>query len=325
MTTQTVASPGQINSSGDRRALFLKVFGGEVLTEFNKDVVMMDKHTVRTISSGKSAQFPAIGRVTANYHTPGTELTGQAVKHNERIITLDDALIADVFIADVDEAMSHYEYRGEYVRQMKDALVQAFDRNVMRVGILASRSAATISGLDGGGELTNANYLTDMDQLADGYKLAAIELDNKAVPAADRFALVKPAQFYGLVEVDKLVNRDYAGKGSIADGKVDSAFGISIVKTVNLPMEDVTSGGANAGVDPITGVDVPTQYQADFSNVASLVMNRSAIGTLKLKDLAVESDGYEVRYQGTLFAAKYLLGHGILRPQCAVELNTVAN
>jgi hypothetical protein len=50
---------GQINGTGgsyaNDNALFLKVFGGEVLTAFANKVVTMDKHMVRTISSGKSA------------------------------------------------------------------------------------------------------------------------------------------------------------------------------------------------------------------------------------------------------------------------------
>lgn len=46
---------GQINSTGDARALFLKVFSGEVLTTFNAKTVMADKVRVRNIASGKSA------------------------------------------------------------------------------------------------------------------------------------------------------------------------------------------------------------------------------------------------------------------------------
>jgi hypothetical protein len=36
-------------------------------------------------------------------------------------------------------------------------------------------------------------------------------------------------------------------------------------------------------------------------------------------DLAVEME-YDMRRQGTLIVAKYALGHGILRPESAVEL-----
>lgn len=317
----TASRLGQANGGGSTGALFLKLYAGEVLTAFNTEVVMMDKHQTRTISSGKSAQFPAIGKASASYHAVGTQLTGTAILHNERTITLDDKLVSDVFIGDVDEAMAHYEYRAEYTKQQGDALAQAFDRNVLRVTALAARASATITGLNGGTTINNANYLTDANELAEGFKQAAIQLDTKNIPSQERFGYVKPAQFYGLVEVDKLVDRDFAGKGSIADGMVDSAWGIKIVKTNNLPREDSTAAGSNAGVDPVTGIDVPTTYQIDARNTAAVIANRSAVGTLKLLDLQMEMD-YLIDYQGTLSVAKFLLGHGILRPDAAVELRT---
>lgn len=50
--TNTVTSAGQRLGTGDRDALFLKIFAGEVLTAFTRTSQMMDKHIVRTISSG---------------------------------------------------------------------------------------------------------------------------------------------------------------------------------------------------------------------------------------------------------------------------------
>jgi hypothetical protein len=53
-------------------------------------------------------------------------------------------------------------------------------------------------------------------------------------------------------------------------------------------------------------------------------MQKQALGTVKLMDLAVErtSGDFEVMYQGTLMAAKYAMGHGILRPECSVEIKS---
>jgi hypothetical protein len=47
---------GQANSTGDSSALFLKVYAGEVLTAFEQASVTMNKHVIRSISSGISAQ-----------------------------------------------------------------------------------------------------------------------------------------------------------------------------------------------------------------------------------------------------------------------------
>lgn len=48
----TLIRGGQINQAGDERALFLKVFGGEVLTAFAESNVFGSRHLVRTISNG---------------------------------------------------------------------------------------------------------------------------------------------------------------------------------------------------------------------------------------------------------------------------------
>jgi hypothetical protein len=50
-------------------------------------------------------------------------------------------------------------------------------------------------------------------------------------------------------------------------------------------------------------------------------MHPEAVGTVKLIDLAVETE-YDMRRQGYLTLAKYAMGHGILRPECAVEIKT---
>lgn len=55
MADATPSRIGQINAAGDARALFLKVFSGEVLTTFNAQTVMADKVRTRNLSSGKSA------------------------------------------------------------------------------------------------------------------------------------------------------------------------------------------------------------------------------------------------------------------------------
>lgn len=54
----TVTSLGQQNLTGSTTATFLKVFSGEVLTAFQETTKFLSRHSVRSITSGKSAQFP---------------------------------------------------------------------------------------------------------------------------------------------------------------------------------------------------------------------------------------------------------------------------
>lgn len=307
MANATPTFPGQVNSAGDEKALFLKKFAGEVLTTFmalNK--WDESRQVVRSIENGSSAQFPAIGKTTASYHTPGTEILGGNIPSNERVISIDDLLVSPVFIPNIQAAMAHYDYRSEYVKQCAAALAETYDRNVAQVQLLAARASATVTGGNGGTKITSATARTDANALVAAILAAAQALDEKNVPESERSIFLLPAQYWLLFNADKITNRDFAeGNGSVASGKVMYIGGMEVVKTNHLPQTDVTAG--------------PTAYQGDFTNTAGLVSHRSVSGTVKLIDLAVES-AYDIRRQGTLVVAKYALGHGILRPESSVEI-----
>ena len=115
MAVSKVSFMGQSNGSGawsgtfdTQNNLFLKVFAGEVLQTFETSAVMKPLHMIRTITSGKSAQFPVTGIASAKYHKPGTDVLVDnghdgsgyvtAYKHVEKIINIDDLLLATTFI-----------------------------------------------------------------------------------------------------------------------------------------------------------------------------------------------------------------------------------
>ena len=156
------AANGAVANFDQKNALFLKVFAGEVLTAFDETNVMKDLHVSRTISSGKSAQFPVTGKANAAYHTVGTPLLGtQNIKHNEIVVNIDDVLIADTFIANIDEAKNHYDVRAEYSRLLGMALAKQFDVRCLQLGVLAARASATVTGGNGGTAITDADAATN--------------------------------------------------------------------------------------------------------------------------------------------------------------------
>ena len=306
---------GQANLTGDTNDLFLKVFSGEVLASYNTKTVMADKVRTRSIKSGKSAQFPAIGKIGAEYHTVGAEIRGTNVEHGERVITIDDMLISHTFIANIDEAKNHYEVRAEYSRQMGDALAQTFDRNLLSLAVKECRtpSAATVADMGQASQVALGASPTTTN-IIDGLYGAAETLDVADVPEDERFAIVPPAVYYALVQDNKLVNRDYvSGNGDYADGKVLRVAGMQIVKSNNVAIDHTATG---------TNVANLAKYDVDASATKALVLQKSALGCVKLMDVASESE-YDIRRQGTLMVSKMAVGHGILRPEALIELAAV--
>lgn len=307
MADGVVSNLGQANGAGALDANFVKVATGEVLTAFARTVEFADKHMVRNIQHGKSASFPVTGRTSgARYHVPGTQVLGTVAKFNERVITIDDLLLTDYFTANIYEAMNHFETRSEMTKQLGEELAQAYDRNVARTIIKTTRGSAVVDGLPGGGSITNAAMLTDSEVLAKAFFDAAVIFDEKYIPAGDRYGALKPVQYYMLAQNTKVINKDWDGRGSYADGKVVKIADIPLFKSLNLP------NGTNV-------TDGPAKYQGDFTKTAGVIFHKSVAGTVKLLDLAMESE-YMVSRQGTLIVAKYAIGHGELRPESGIEL-----
>jgi len=310
MSNATPSRVGSINGAADKEALFLKVFAGEVLTAFAEKNVMMDKHMVRTISNGKSAQFPVTGNFSAAYHTPGNEILGTSMNHAERVITIDDLLIANTFIANIDEAKNHYDVRANYSTKLGEALAVTADKHLFQNAILAARAAATVTGGEGGSRIVAATMGTDSEVLLAAIFEAAQKFDEKNVPEDERYVFLKPAQYYKLAQNTKVLNKDWGGSGVYSDGKVFRIAGMTVVMSNHIPTTQITTG---------TEAGTSTRYAVDARTTIGVAMQKEAVGTVKLLDLAMESE-YDIRRQGTLMVAKYAMGHGILRPECAIEL-----
>lgn len=308
---------GQIAGAGDTRALFLKVFSGEVMTVFDSETVMKDKVRVRTLSSGKSAQFPAIGTTKAFYHTVGNEITGDLIQHDEKIITIDDLLVAATAISQIDEAMNHYEVRSEYSKRMGQALAQTYDRNLLSLAVKAARDTGVGGigvGAVGQGNAVSANIGASptIQTIVDGFYTAARALDEKNIPQSDRYAFVPPAVYWSLVTNDKLINRDFnGGNGDYAKGNVFEVAGIKIIKTNNLAVNHTAATG--------TFPDYSNKYAVNASDTRALILHPDAMGTVKLLDLSSEME-WDIRRQVTLMVSKMAVGHGVLRPECLYEL-----
>ena len=353
MANEGLTSPsrvGQINSAGNEDALFLKKFSGEILQTFDESNVFKPLHTIRTIESGKSAQFPVTGIATANYHTPGENIAEEGgasskylsdIKKAEQIITIDKMLVASTFLANIDDIKNHYDIRSVYANELGKALAVRFDTALAKVFIAAARQSAVITGGKVGGQLDVANNdfsapdtpgtpaaITGADLVA-AFFSAAQKLDENDVPSDGRFCVLRPSDYYKLItgadasnsfSLTSAVNADIGGQGGLATGSIPQIAGISIYKSNHIPSTDLSAvssgdGGSNNDVFAANGVG----YNGDFRNSLGIVSHSAAVGTVKLLDLATESE-YQIERQGTLFVAKYAMGHGVLRPECAIEL-----
>ena len=320
------ASPvkfGNVNSGSTRDdALFLKVFAGEVITSFDRASKTAGADMVRSISNGKSASFPVMGRVGASYHAVGTEITGSDVNSNEKVITINDLLISSVFVSNIEEAKNHWDVRSAYSTEMGRALSFQKDKHILQTIGQATLASANVTGGDATTNIVNTGIASATDATAanamiDAIFAAAKELDANYVPSEGRKCFMRLEEYYKLANATNAVNVDFSGgaNGGVASGKVTRIAGIELVPVPHFVASNVTSG-ADAGSATNGG---STPQAVNLTNFVALVSHPSAVGTVKLMDLAVEKE-YDIRRQGTLMVAKYSMGHGVLRPEAAVGI-----
>ena len=245
--------PGALNGGNDPRALYLKLFSGEMFKGFQHNAIARDLVMKRTLKNGKSLQFVYTGHTKAEFHTPGNSIMGNsdgAPPVAEKTITCDDLLISSAFVYELDETLAHYELRGEISKKIGYALAQKYDRLIFRQIAKGARQASPItkSGFaePGGTQIRvgtgNATEAYDAAKLVDAFYDAAAALDEKGVSSDGRVAVLNPRQYYSLINTvssgvitSGLINRDAQGTALQSGQGVVEIAGIKIFKSMNIP------------------------------------------------------------------------------------------
>lgn len=334
MVVSPISRPGQTNGAGADDAQFLRLWSNEVLTVFHQKNKLMQFQNSRTLTSGKSALFPVTGTASAKYHTVGESVFGtdnsqsstylSAILSKEREIWVDDQLIAGTFVPQIDTLKNHFDERSIYVNEVATALADKADRNIARTLFAAALANPATNGfasmsvadktiddyVDGRIGANIASFIFDVAQL----------FDENNIPEEGRIVLLRPKQYYALAAEKDLVNKDWTGgsNGDYAQAKVLKVAGFTIVMTNSLPSTDEWTAGALTG-ERNNPFDHGKGYLAPVTEspqLGAIAFQTSAIGTVKMKELSSESDYYMDR-QGYLLLSSYMMGHGILRPECA--------
>ena len=331
----TLTATGNINSTPGlglskggtdydaKYATYLKLFSGEMFKAYESSCIAKGTVQNRTLRNGKALQFIFTGRMTADYHVPGTPILGSGDPPvAEKTIIMDDLLVSSAFVYSLDETLAHYSLRAEIAKKIGHALSEAYDKKVFRTIALAAREAHPVTAAPGpepGGSIIKLGTDNEFNAqaLVDSFFEAASILDEKNVPGTGRTAVLSPRQYYALIsQVDSnILNRDYGStQGSMNSGEgLYEIAGISIKRSNNLPFK----AGSVARVDGENN-----DYSGDFSAHCGLIYQRDAAGVVEGIGPQVQttSGDVNVMYQGDLIVGRQALGCGTLNPAAAIEL-----
>jgi len=365
----TLSLGGQSAGANDERALFLKVFSGEVLNAYERAIKVSTLLTTRTISSGKSAQFPTTGLALARYFTQGESLFDDdsadsnayisAIKQSERVIFIDNLLTASCFIDQLDEAMTHYDYRSAFATELGRALARHQDNLAWHTLTAAALDHGTVANehtpTAKNAVETATNFYTDSAAAVNAIYNASKALDEKDVPKEDRVVLMPPIAYYNLLKAGVLsigMHATMDTRGLHADAGVrgepsgTQIAGMPVIVTNCdgwASTDDAADAGGTAGFTdgkhPSAGAaedqgirnlaapgatpdgDDGDGIVAMNADTACLVFHKAAAGVVKLKDITMESE-YIIERQGTLMVAKMAQGMGALRNDAIVLIET---
>ncbi len=349
---------GQANLSGDKRALYLKLFSGEMFKGFQNNTIARDLIMKRTLKNGKSLQFIFTGRTKSEFHTPGNSILGDtngAPPVAEKTITVDDLLISSAFVYELDEVLSHYDLRSEISRKIGYALAEKYDRLAFRAIARGARQASPISATNyvepGGTQIRVGSTTNDSDayvaaNLVSAFYDAAAALDEKGVSSDGRVAVLNPRQYYELIQAvgsNGLVNRDAQGSALQSGQGIIEIAGIKIYKSMNIPFlgkYGTAYGGTTGVTDPgNTGSFIgetmedasgaSTGINNDYGTAAEvgakscgLIFQKEAAGMVEAigPQVQVTSGDVSVVYQGDVMLGRLACGCDYLNPAASVEL-----
>ena len=354
----SVTMPGAAQSTGDRRALYLKLFSGEMFKGFQHNAIARDLIMKRTIKNGKSLQFIYTGRTSAEFHTPGNSILGNsdgAPPVAEKTITVDELLISSAFLYELDETLAHYDLRSEISRKIGYALAEKYDRLAFRAITRGARSASPITKSNfvepGGTQIRVGSTTNDSDayvatNLINAFYDAAAALDEKGVSSDGRVAVLNARQYYELIQQtgdNGLVNRDAQGTSRQKGNGIVEIAGIKIYKSMNIPflgkygtayggttgVTAPSNTGSFVSVTPEDASGAQTGIKNDYgtntelgAKSCGLIFQREAAGMVEAigPSVQVTKGDVSVIYQGDVILGRLACGADYVNPAAAVEL-----
>ena len=349
---------GQSNLAGDTRALYLKLFSGEMFKGFQHNTIARDLIMRRTLKNGKSLQFIYTGRTKSEFHTPGNSILGDtnnAPPVAEKTITIDDLLISSAFVYELDEVLAHYDLRSEISRKIGYALAEKYDRLAFRAIARGARQASPVSATGyvepGGTQIRVGSTTNDSDaynsaNLVSAFYDAAASLDEKGVSSDGRVAVLNPRQYYELIQAvgsNGLINRDAQGTALQSGQGIIEIAGIKVYKSMNIPVlgkYGTAYGGTTGVTDPgntgsfvgetledasgaSTGINNDYGTAAEVgSKSCGLIFQKEAAGMVEAigPQVQVTSGDVSVIYQGDVMLGRLACGADYLNPAASVEL-----
>lgn len=251
---------GGINS-GNVNPLFIEQYGGEVEHRIVKESFMRQFFKFKSVRNTDTITNDRIGFTALQKVARGVRPTDSSPTFDNISVKVDTLVLARTNQFLLDDFLAHISVRKEVGMEHGKTIGKFFDEAFIVQGI----KAAQITNVEPGGKkhggwegvskydniertapegfqgatpimLAAANDELDPDKLVKAIHRMCQKIEEKDVDLNGGVILVRPEQYYVLLDHDKLLDRDFSGmNGDFAQGTVLKANGIRIQTTNRFP------------------------------------------------------------------------------------------
>jgi len=311
--TFNITNVNQANQTGALDALVIEEFTGMVEGTIARRSIMQGMVPVRRISGTDTFTNRAVGESTLQKVTPGAQLDGIRSDFAKNSVTVDTVVAAreafallDVFLTNIDVRREVAVEQGKKIGKFWD---QAFFIQAIKAALLTQSSysggvAGRPTGHFGGSQetLALAGDLQDPAKLYAALARLMVKFENKDVDPRndDLMIVVKPTEYYTLIQAEQLVNTEYvtAAGNRVNDAWVLKTYGVPVFSSNNLP------AGLNITGHLLSNAGNGNAYDGDFTKLGALAFSPRAI--MAGEAIPLESDIFYDKLHKSWFVDSHL-------------------
>lgn len=253
-----------------------------LLARQNKLVMaaVVDRYDKDVMTMGKSIVVPRHALQTANTKAPGGTISYTANTEGALTININTQAYSAFIVDDIEEAQANQDIMQIYTDGAGYAIAQKVDADIFTAAYAGVTNTT-------GTAVTTTRIATTFVTTANQY------LDIANAPDEDRYLTVDGYGYKQMMDLDSFVRYDASGQSAILNGKVGTAYGFEILKTMN---------------------------QTAASNISkSLAFHGSFMALAMQKEETVKNE-YSVDYIGTKVVAYNIYGLTVARTDHGVIL-----
>jgi hypothetical protein len=327
MSNATLQQPLQQYGDGEALALALKEYSGTVLSKYYP-ALRFTPHvwTMPCPQGTNTLQFPAIAHSEGEELNAGVDRSGSnQPESEERLVILDTKqLIADHYQAEIDQFVTHFEFRSRYAEADAFAVASMVDQRVSAMIALGARQAARGTGVDAfpagvrkladtAGAITAAYpvSLAGSKRLqADFGYMRQQFLERNIAEGSGMTAFVSPYLDRVLAQDNTLMSHEFQDMNTLLTRKVRMVEGFMVEVSNNSVFQTNWSAYAQA------------RYQGDFTKtIAVFTASPDAVGRITaMGDVRPFGPEWIPTKHSWYFGAKIWQGCKWLRPEACGEL-----